>query len=129
MGRRLADLVRGDHEDLVLDRARPQQHLPVVAAGGRGEGGWHRDQASPAQRQDPVELGEAEVVADGQPEVGIAERGGDDLLAGFLELGLAVGDPADEDVEHVDLAVEGEVRAVGPDQDRGVVTPALRRRR
>ena len=35
-------------------------------------------------------------------------------------LGLAVGDAAGVDVEHVDLAVDGEVRAVGADQDRGV---------
>ena len=35
-------------------------------------------------------------------------------------LGLAVGDAADVDVEHVDLAVDGEVLAVGADQDRGV---------
>src|SRR5262249_16018479 len=32
----------------------------------------------------------------------------------------AVGDAAGVDVEHVDLAVDGEVRAVGADQDRGV---------
>ena len=35
-------------------------------------------------------------------------------------LGLAVGDAAGVDVEHVDLAVDGEVLAVGADQDRGV---------
>ena len=35
-------------------------------------------------------------------------------------LGLAIGDAADLDVEHVDLAVGGEVLAVGADQDRGV---------
>ena len=31
--RRVADLVGGDHEDLVLDRPRAQQDLPVVLAG------------------------------------------------------------------------------------------------
>ena len=31
MRRRLADLVGGDDEGLVLDRPRAQQHLPVVA--------------------------------------------------------------------------------------------------
>ena len=35
-------------------------------------------------------------------------------------LGLAVGDAADVDVEHVDLAVDGLDLAVGADQDRGV---------
>ena len=46
--------------------------------------------------------------------------GDDDLVAGLLVLGLAVGDAADLDVEHVDLAVGGEVVAVGADQRRGV---------
>ena len=44
--RRLADLAGGDHEDLVLDRAGAQQHLPVVAAGHRGEGGGDGDHAA-----------------------------------------------------------------------------------
>ena len=59
-------LVRGEDEGLVLDRPRPQQNLPVVAAGGRGEGGGHRDQPGAAHGEDPEELGEAKVVADGQ---------------------------------------------------------------
>ena len=37
----------------------------------------------------------------------------DDLVAGLLVLGLAVADPADVDVEHVDLAVGGDQLAVG----------------
>ena len=68
MRRRLADLVRGEDEGLVLDRPRPQQHLPVVAAGGDGEGRGHGDQTGAAQGEDPVELGEAQVVTDGQPD-------------------------------------------------------------
>ena len=121
MRRRLADLVGGEDEDLVLDRPGPQQHLPVVAAGGRGEGRGHRDQAGAAHGEDPVELGEAQVVADGQADVGqLADRRDDDLRARLLVLGLAVGDAADVDVEHVDLAVDGEVGAVGADQHRGV---------
>jgi hypothetical protein len=41
-------------------------------------------------------------------------------------LGLAVGDPADVDVEHVDLSVRGLDLALGADQDRrvrGLVLP------
>ena len=68
MRRRLADLVRGEDEDLVLDRPRPQQHLPVVAPGGRGEGRGHGDQPGAAHGEDPEELGEAQVVADGEAD-------------------------------------------------------------
>ena len=79
--RRLADLVGGEDEGLVLDRPRAQQHLPVVAAGGRGEGGGDGDQTGAAHGEDPVQLGEAQVVADGQPDAQLAERRGDDLGA------------------------------------------------
>ena len=77
-------------------------------------------QAGAADGEDPVQLGEAEVVTDGQPDVEVADRRGDDVLARLLVGGLAVGDPARVDVEHVDLAVDREVLAVGADQDRGV---------
>ncbi len=53
-------------------------------------------------------------------------RRGDDLLAGLLVVGLAVGNAADLDVEHMDLAVDGEVLAVSADQDRGVEGLAFR---
>ena len=64
--RRLADLVGGEDEGLVLDRPRAQQHLPVVAAGGGGEGRGNGEEAGAAQGEDPVELGEAQVVTDAQ---------------------------------------------------------------
>ena len=96
----------------------------MVLAGLQREGGGDGDHPRPAHGEDPVELREAQVVADAHPEghplERAAELGGDDLLAGLLVLGLAVGDPADVDVEHVDLAVAGLELAVGPDQDRGV---------
>ena len=123
VGRRLADLVGGDDEGLVLDRAGAQQDLPVVAAGRRGEGRGDGDQAGAAHGEDPEELGEAQVVTDGQPDAQLTGARGDDLGPGLLVLGLAIGDPADVDVEHVDLAVDGEVRAVGADQHRGVEGP------
>ncbi len=55
-----------------------------------------------------------------------AEWRRDDLLAGLLVGRLAVADAADVDVEHVDLAVDGQIAAVGTDQDRGVERLALR---
>jgi hypothetical protein len=77
-----ADLVGGDDEGLVLDRA---------------------------------------VVADGQPRLGaVGEGRRDGLVARLLGLGLAVLDAVDDDVEHVDLAVDGLDLAVGADMDRGV---------
>ena len=124
MRRRLADLVRGEDEGLVLDRPRPQQHLPVVAAGGAREGRGDGEQAGAAHGEDPVELGEAQVVTDAEPDARARRpRAVTSSVAGLLVLGLAVGDAADVDVEHVDLAVDGEVLAVGADQDRGVEEP------
>ena len=102
-----ADLVGGDHEGLVLDRPRPQQHLPVVAGGREREGGRDGDHARAPHGEDPVQLGEAQVVADRQPQpTPSAVSRQHDLLAGLLELGLAVDAPADLDVEHVELAVD-----------------------
>ena len=117
----LADLVGGDHERLVLDRAGAQEHLPVVARGGERERGGHGDHARAAHREDAVQLGEAQVVADRQAELdavgGLRQH---DLLAAVLVLGLAVRAPADLDVEHVDLAVDRADFAVGADVHRGV---------
>ncbi len=119
--RRLADLAGGDHVELVLDRPRPQQHLPVIAPGHRGERRGHRDRPGAAQREDPEQLGEAKVVTDGHAEHEVlADRGGDDPIAGQLVRGLAIGDASDVHVEHVDLAIGGGDLAVGRDQQRGV---------
>ena len=117
----LADLVGGDHERLVLDRPRPHERLPVVARRRQREGGRDRDDPRTPDGEDPVELGEAQVVADRQSEPHAAGRLREhDLLAGLLELGLAVDAPADLDIEHVHLAVDGADLARGVDVHRGV---------
>ena len=69
-----ADLVGGDDVGLVLDRPCAQQDLPVVARGREREGGGHEQHARAAQREDPVELGEAQVVADAQAQLDAAGR-------------------------------------------------------
>jgi hypothetical protein len=111
-----ADLVGGDHEGLVLDRPRADQDLPVGAAGDLGEGRRHEQHARALDRQGAVELGEAQVVADGQSEADAA--GGvrlHDLVAALLRLRLAVDLAAHLHVEHVDLPVDGLELAVGTD--------------
>ena len=62
----LAELVGGDDERLLLDRAGAQQDLPVVARGGEREGGGHGRISRRCSGEDAVELGEADVVADAQ---------------------------------------------------------------
>ena len=104
----LADLVRGDHERLVLDRSRAQQRLPVVARRRERERGRQRERASAAHSEDPVELREAHVVANREAELqairGLREN---DLIAGVLQVRLAIRAPGDFDVEHVQLAIDG----------------------
>src|SRR5262249_3412653 len=124
-GRVLADLVGGDDERLALDGPRAQQDLPVVARGRERERGRHADDLRAAHGEDAVELREADVVTDAQPEARAA--GGlreDARLARRLVLGLLVDAPADLHVEHVDLAVGRAQLAVRADVD-GRVAPAL----
>src|ERR1044072_4630436 len=94
---------------MVLDRAPSRQRLPVIAAGGCSERRRDGDETSAAYGEDPVELGETQVITNGQPELDPVHRRGDDLLARLLVLGLAVGDATGLHIEHMDLAVNGKV--------------------
>jgi hypothetical protein len=103
----LADLVGGDHEGLVLDRACAKKDFPVIARRRDGERGGDRDDARAPHGEDAVELGEADVVTDREAELDAGGRVREhDLIARVLDVGLAVGVSADFDVEHVDLAVD-----------------------
>ena len=64
----------GDHVALVLDRARPQQHLPVRRAGRVGERRRHREQVARRLHQGAIELGKAQVVADAQADAHAGRR-------------------------------------------------------
>ncbi len=90
-------------------------------AGGAGERRGHGDHAGTAYREDPVELGEADVVTDTQAQPGaVGELGDHDLVARLLAVGFAVLLAADGDVEHVDLPVHGLPLTVGAEVQRGV---------
>ncbi len=122
-----SDLVGGDHERLVLDRARTHEHLPVIAGGRQGEGRGQGKDPRAGHGEDAKQLGEAQVVADRQAQIdarraglaggGLAEH---DLLAGQLDVGLAVGAPVDVYVEHVQLAIHRAHTARGGDVHAGV---------
>ena len=68
-----APLAAGGHVAAVLDGAGADERLPVIHPGGDGEGGRQQEELGARLGQGPEQLGEAEVVADGQA--------GDDAVA------------------------------------------------
>ena len=74
-------------------------------------------------RGDGGELREADVVADGQPDLAVRRDIHDrDLVAGTQHLGLAEGDLAgDVDVEEVELPVRGEQLALRGEEKACIV--------
>ena len=54
-----------EHEALVLDRPRTQEHVPVVLAGVQREGRWYAQHSGASRYQATIELRKAEVVTDG----------------------------------------------------------------
>src|SRR5438067_723783 len=65
----VADLRGGDDVTLLVDLTLPLHHLPVVPPGVEHEGGRYREHLRAAvYRQMPVQLGEAQVVADRQAD-------------------------------------------------------------
>ena len=103
--RLLPEVAGADQVALVLHRPGAQQKLPVVAAGGERERGRHHQQLGPAQREDPVQLGEAQVVTDAQADGPALHVHRHDLLPRILHVGLTVNVAGDVNVEEVDLPV------------------------
>ena len=125
-----ADLRGRQDVGAVLDGAGPEQDLPVVAARSFGEVGRDREDLGPGQRECPVQLGEAQVVADRQPDPDSIDVGDDRPVAGAHPVRLAVDRAVlHRDVEEVDLPVPGDDRPVGREQHARVERPARVARR
>src|SRR5581483_6947202 len=120
-----AHLAGRDDEALVLDRAGAQQDFPVVLAGVEHERGRHEQELRPAHRQRPVQLGEAQVVADRHAGQVALDLGRDQLAAGRDGRRLAGADAAgDLDVVQVHLAVPRDDLAAPVEQQARVVALA-----
>ena len=97
-------------------RSSSQWSLPGVQREVRR----HREEQRALEREHPVELREAEVVADGQSHRPALDLGHDGLVAGLLCIRLAIDEAAGLDVEEMDLAIDGRDLAVGIEDDAGV---------
>src|SRR5208337_171518 len=97
---------RGGEPALRLDGARADQRLPMVLSGLHGERGRQENELGAGAAQGQEQLGEAYVVADGEPEFFPVGLAGDDLIAGAIDVALAVaGAVGGDDVEQVDFAI------------------------
>src|SRR6266403_2217702 len=116
-----ADLRGREHVGLVLDGPRPKQDFPVSAAGVGGERGRHAEEVGAGVA---VQLGEAQVVADGEANLE-AEAGLHRARCSVSRrdlFGFAVpGAVGDVDVEQVELAVGRGDLASRRDERAGVV--------
>jgi hypothetical protein len=101
----------------------------VVATGSLRKVGGHGQDLGTGQRERPVELGEAQVVADRQAEHHAVDGGTNEAIAGRHpgRLGVA-GSGVDGHVEEMDLSVDGGDRPVGGEQGGAVERPRLIRR-
>jgi hypothetical protein len=108
----LSELIGSKDEALILNRPRPDQHLPMVPTRGLGERRRDREDLDSAIDQMPEQLGKPEVVTDGEAYLDRACTEGGRLGPRCLVIGLAVGVPSDIDVEHMDLGVGSQRLAV-----------------
>ena len=100
-------LRRRHHVDLVLDRARPQQHVPVILPGLEREGRRDGDHARALRRMRAVQLGEAQVVTDAEAEAAPGRRRHHDVAARLDGVRLPEAFAARHvHVEQVHLAVD-----------------------
>mmetsp|Transcript_6046 Transcript_6046/g.20335 ORF Transcript_6046/g.20335 Transcript_6046/m.20335 type:complete len:430 (-) Transcript_6046:103-1392(-) len=98
-------LCRGHHVALRLDGARPQEHLPVEAPCGHGEGARHEHHVRAHLPQRSVEAREPHVEARCHPERAHGALAAHEVVARLGEGGLP--EPERGCVEEVHLAVHG----------------------
>ena len=107
---------------LGLNRAGAGQQFPMVLAGHQRERGWQHDDVCTLVCQLPEEFGEADIVADGAADSRFANLVGHHFLAARDGIGFAVDHSAgDLHVEQVDLAIPGDLCAIGTEHHGGIV--------
>src|SRR5215204_4657580 len=94
--------------------------MPVILAGRRREMRRNSDELRTFEREDAIQLGEADVVTDREPDLPVLRFGNDGFLARLFRLGLPVDDAADLDVEEVDLAIKRDDLTVGVEDEARV---------
>ena len=114
----------GEHEAAVLDGARAQQRVPMGFAGPHREGGRHGEERRPAFGERAIQRRKAHVVADREADAAPGQvrdhSGFARLVIGGLAIALAT---RQIDIEHMDLVVACDHRAVWRDQEGAVDRP------
>ena len=131
-----AALGGGEHKRAGFDRAGADQNVPMRLPGLLGEGGGNGDELRTGKRERPVEGGEAEIVADREPQAAEGKLGNDGGRTRPGMVGFAVAFiPGKIDVEEMKLVVTrgdpplridkigavGDARPVEPDGERADV--------
>jgi hypothetical protein len=95
----------------------------VVLARLESKSGGYRQDLRSTQRQQAIQLREAQIVADREAKGGDTRFGGNDLASRCYDSALDVLPGRGRDVEEVDLAVRGGEIAGGIEERRGVEGP------
>ena len=119
-------LRRGQDEGAGFDGAGAQQDFPMGLAGRSGEGGGNRDHRRPRLGQLAMQMGKADVVADGQAQPAPGRVGDHRPVArphrGAFAVSLAV---RQIDVEDMQLVIARRDRARRVDQQRPIGRPRV----
>src|SRR5215472_5305927 len=83
-----AKLRRRDHVGLILDRAGAEQGVPMGLAGWEGEAAWNAQYLGSGEGQTTIEFGEAQVIADAEPDCAAWRARRDYFAAGQLDVGF-----------------------------------------
>ena len=114
-------LRRRDYKGAGLDRPRPQQGMPVRAAGGACEGGRHRDNVCALLRQRPEQVRKTQIVAHCHADRSPRQTGGHGPVSGRVGPRLPVGFRFRQyHVEHMNLVVLGNDVSCRRNQERPV---------
>ena len=122
----LSRLPTGRDVAAILDGPGPQERLPVRLSRLPGKICRDQDHLCSGPRHQAEHLTEAQIIADGKPQICKARPGHYDLLPRLYPVRLPVCRPlGDLYVEHVDLPVTGDHLSRGIEQEAGVKGPPL----